>query len=100
MFNSIHIYLNSKFNTSIKVLEGKQTIKSDKEYLVYNLSILLAYLLQPTKKYGCKSKILFYHKCKSTNRIDRLHKRYSCDIKFKSIIDKCIKEYGETRTTS
>lgn len=99
MFNNVHIFLNRKYNTSIKILQGKQTIKTDKDYLVYNLSILICYLLEPTKRYGSKSKILFYHKCKSTNRIDRLIVRYNSDKDFKSVVDKCIKSYGQTRTT-
>ncbi len=93
MLIDIHNFLNSKYNTSIKILKGKQTIKTDKEYFVYNLAILMSYLLQPTKRYGCKSKILLYHNCKSSNRIDRLLGKYNSDPRFKSIVDISIQSY-------
>ena len=38
----------------------------------------MSYLLQPTKRYG-KSKILFYHNCRSSNRVDRLLGKYNKD---------------------
>jgi uncharacterized Fe-S cluster-containing MiaB family protein len=66
---------------------------------VYNLSIIICYLLQPIKRYGCKSKILFYHNCKSTNRIDRLIKKYNSDKDFKLLVDYCISEYEQNRIT-
>ncbi|OUW92262.1 MAG: hypothetical protein CBD88_08850 [Flavobacteriales bacterium TMED228] len=90
---NIHSFLNSKYDTSIKILKGKQTIKNEKDYFVYNLSIIMSYLLQPTKKYGCKSKILFYHNCKSSNRIDRLLGKYNKDSLFKSLVDKSVQSY-------
>lgn len=104
MFNFIHQYLVCKYKINIKILKGLQTIKTDKEYFVYSLSIIMSYLLQPTKGYGCKSKILYYHKCKSTNKIDRLYRKYKSDTKFKSIIDKSIQsfidsEYGSRIST-
>jgi uncharacterized Fe-S cluster-containing MiaB family protein len=80
MFNNVHNYLLNKYNTSIKILKGKQTIKTDKQYLVYNL-------------------ILFYHNCKSTNRIDRLIKKYNSDKDFKLLVDYCISEYEQNRIT-
>ena len=93
MLINIHNFLNSKYNTSIKILQGKQTIKTEKDYFVYNLSIIMSYLLQPTKRYGCKSKILFYHNCKSSNRVDRLLGKYNKDELFKSLVDKSIQTY-------
>ena len=93
MLINIHSFLNSKYDTSIKILKGRQTIKNEKDYFVYNLSIIMSYLLQPTKKYGCKSKILFYHNCKSSNRIDRLLGKYDKDSLFKSLVDKSVQSY-------
>ena len=59
MLINIHNFLNSKYNTSIKILQGKQTIKTEKDYFVYNLSIIMSYLLQPTKGMGVKVKSCF-----------------------------------------
>jgi len=102
MVNNIQFFISNHFNISIKILKGQQEFNNNKQYNYYNISILLSYLLNPTKKYGVKSIIHRLHNCTSTNRVQRLHKQYNNNSEFKLFIDKLIElfynsKYATTR---
>ena len=102
MVNNIQCFISNHFNIPIKILKGQQEFNSNKHYNYYNISILLSYLLNPTKKYGVKSIIHRLHNCTSTNRVQRLHKQYNNNFEFKLFIDKLIElfynsKYATTR---
>ena len=90
MVNSIQNFISNNYNININILKGVDKIKNDRDYFFYNLSILVSYLLQPTKEYGCRSKILYYHNCKSTNKLLRLYSKYESNLLFKNKVDKMI----------
>jgi len=92
MVINIQKYLSSTCNISLDILKGKKTIKCSNEYKIYNLSIILCWLLHPTKVYGCKSLIARHHQC-SKNRVYRLNKFYFKNNNFKSFVDKYLKDY-------
>jgi len=103
MVNNIQCFISNHFDIPIKILKGQQEFNNNKHYNYYNISILLSYLLNPTKKYGVKSIIHRLHNCTSTNRVQRLHKQYNNNSKFKLFIDKLIElfynsKYATTRT--
>ena len=102
MVNNIQCFISNHFDISIKIIKGQQEFNNNKEYNYYNVSILLSYLLNPTKKYGVKSIIHRLHNCTSTNRVQRLHKQYNNNSEFKLFIDKLIElfynsKYATTR---
>ena len=92
MVINVQSYLSSTYNIPIDLLKGKKTIKSNEQYKIYNLSILLSWLLHPTQVYGCKSTIARLHSCKR-NRVYRLFSLYNRNDSFKSFVDKAIKSY-------
>lgn len=93
MVNNIQNFISNKYNININILKGLKDVTNDKEYFFYNLSILVSYLLQPTKEYGCRSKILYYHNCKSTNKLLRLYNKYKSNLLFRNQVDKAIVEW-------
>jgi hypothetical protein len=102
MVNNIQCFISNHFDIPIKILKGQQEFNNNKYYNYYNISILLSYLLNPTKKYGVKSIIHRLHNCTSTNRVQRLHKQYNNNSEFKLFIDKLIElfynsKYATTR---
>lgn len=102
MVNNIQYFISNHFDIPIKILKGQQEFNNNKHYNYYNISILLSYLLNPTKKYGVKSIIHRLHNCTSTNRVQRLHKQYNNNSEFKLFIDKLIElfynsKYATTR---
>ena len=64
MVNRIQKYCSSSYNVSLDVLKGKKTVNNSNDYKIYNLCILLCWLLHPTQVYGCKSTIARLHNCK------------------------------------
>ena len=92
MVVNIQKYLSYTCNISLDILKGKKTIKCNNEYKIYNLSIILCWLLHPTQVYGCKSLIARHHLC-SKNRVHRLNKFYLKNDNFKSFVDKYLKDY-------
>ena len=64
------------------MLKGKSAITDKEHYNLYNLSIILSWLLHPTKAYGCKSLIARHHCC-NKNRVFRLYKLYNTNDKFR-----------------
>ena len=92
MVNRIQKYCSLSYNVSLDVLKGKKTIKSNEQYKIYNLSILLSWLLHPTQVYGCKSTIARLHNCKK-NRVYRLNNLYNKNKKFRSFVDNAIEDY-------
>jgi hypothetical protein len=78
MVNNIQKYLASTFNISIDVLKGKKTARCEQDYKIYNLSILLCWILHPTQVYGSKSLIARHH---------------THNINFKSFVDKYKEDY-------
>jgi len=92
MVVNIQKYLSYTCNISLDILKGKKTIKCNNEYKIYNLSIILCWLLHPTQVYGCKSLIARHHLC-SKNRVYRLNKFYLKNDNFKSFVDKYLKDY-------
>jgi hypothetical protein len=102
MVNNIQCFISNHFDIPIKILKGQQEFNNNKHYNYYNISILLSYLLNPTKKYGVKSIIHRLHNCTSTNRVQRLNKQYNNNSQFKLFIDNLIKlfynsKYATTR---
>ena len=93
MVINVQKYLSSTYNISIDLLKGKKTIKSNTQYKIYNLSILLSWLLHPTQVYGSKSLIARFHGCKHKNRVYRLVKLYNNNPRFKSYVDKAKDNY-------
>ncbi len=92
MVNNIQKYLASTFNISLDILKGKKTARCEQDYKIYNLSILLCWILHPTQVYGSKSLIARHHRC-SKNRVYRLNKYYTHNINFKSFVDKYKEDY-------
>ena len=79
----------------IDMLKGKSAITDKQHYNLYNLSIILSWLLHPTKAYGCKSLIARHHCC-NKNRVFRLYKLYNTNDKFRSFVDKAKDNYTNT----
>ena len=92
MVINVQKFISDTYNIPINMLKGKITIKSSNQYKIYNLSILLSWLLHPTQVYGCKSTIARLHKC-NMNRVYRLNSLYLNNNKFKSFVDNAIKDY-------
>ena len=92
MVINIQKYISNTYNIPLNMLKGKITIKSSRQYKIYNLSILLSWLLHPTQVYGSKSTIARLHKC-NMNRVHRLNSLYLNNSKFKSFVDNAIKHY-------
>ena len=92
MVINVQKYLSLTYNIPIDLLKGKKTIKSNEQYKIYNLSILLSWLLHPTQVYGCKSTIARLHSC-NKNRVYRLFNLYNKNSSFKSFVDKELKNY-------
>ena len=92
MVINVQKYLSSTYNIPLNMLKGKITIKSSKQYKIYNLSILLSWLLHPTQVYGSKSLIARLHSC-NKNRVYRLFNLYNKNSNFKSFVDKELKNY-------
>ena len=95
MIINIQKFCSKTYNTSLNTIKGKKECKDRREYNVYNLSILLCWLLRPTHKYGCKSLIARHHSC-NKNRVFRLYKLYNKNDKFKSFVDKAKDNYTNT----
>ena len=93
MVINVQSYLSSTYNIPVDLLKGKKTIKSNEQYKIYNLSILLSWLLHPTQVYGSKSLIARLHSCKS-NRVYRLFNLYNKNASFKSFVDKALESYN------
>jgi uncharacterized membrane protein len=92
MVINIQKFISSTYNIPINMLKGKSSIRNSEHYKIYNLSILLCWLLHPTQVYGCKSTIARLHKC-NMNRVHRLNFLYLNNSKFKSFVDNAIKHY-------
>jgi len=92
MVINVQKYLSSTYNIPVDLLKGKKTIKSNTQYKIYNLSILLSWLLHPTQVYGSKSLIARLHSC-NKNRVYRLFNLYNKNSNFKSFVDKELKNY-------
>ena len=92
MVINVQKYLSSTYNIPIDLLKGKNIIKSNEQYKIYNLSILLSWLLHPTQVYGSKSLIARLHSC-NKNRVYRLFNLYIKNSNFKSFVDKELKNY-------
>ena len=92
MVINVQKYLSSTYNIPVDLLKGKKTIKSNDQYKIYNLSILLSWLLHPTQSYGSKSLIARLHSC-NKNRVYRLFNLYNKNSSFKSFVDKELKNY-------
>ena len=92
MVINVQKYLSSTYNIPIDLLKGKNIIKSNEQYKIYNLSILLSWLLHPTQVYGSKSLIARLHSC-NKNRVYRLFNLYNKNSRFKSFVDKELKNY-------
>jgi hypothetical protein len=92
MVINVQKYLSSTYNIPVDLLKGKKTIKSNIQYKIYNLSILLSWLLHPTQVYGSKSLIARLHSC-NKNRVYRLFNLYNKNSSFKSFVDKELKNY-------
>ena len=93
MVVNVQKFISNTYNIPIDLLKGKKTIKSNEQYKIYNLSILLSWLLHPTQVYGCKSTIARLHSC-NKNRVYRLFSLYNKNASFKSFVDKAIKSYN------
>ena len=93
MVINVQKYLSSTYNIPIDLLKGKNIIKSNEQYKIYNLSILLSWLLHPTQVYGSKSLIARLHSCKR-NRVHRLFGLYNRNASFKSFVDKALESYN------
>ena len=92
MVINVQKYLSSTYNIPVDLLKGKKTIKSNTQYKIYNLSILLSWLLHPTQVYGSKSLNARFHSC-NKNRVYRLFYLYNKNSSFKSFVDKELKNY-------
>jgi len=93
MIVNIQKYLCSAYNISLNTIKGKKRCKDRREYTVYNLSILLCWLLRPTHKYGCKSLIARHHGCKHMNRVFRLIKFYQSNSGFNLYVKSAMTAY-------
>ena len=92
MVINVQKFISNSYNIPLNVLKGKITIKSSRQYKIYNLSILLSWLLHPTQVYGSKSLIARLHSCKR-NRVYRLFSLYNRNASFKSFVDKALESY-------
>ena len=92
MVINVQKFISNTYNIPINMLKGKITIKSSNQYKIYNLSILLSWLLHPTQVYGSKSLIARLHSC-NKNRVYRLFNLYNRNSVFKSFVDKAVKSY-------
>ena len=92
MVINVQKFISNSYNIPLNVLKGKITIKSSRQYKIYNLSILLSWLLHPTQVYGSKSLIARLHSC-NKNRVYRLFNLYNKNSNFKSFVDKELKNY-------
>ena len=92
MVINVQKFISDTYNIPINMLKGKITIKSSNQYKIYNLSILLSWLLHPTQVYGSKSLIARLHSC-NKNRVYRLFNLYNKNSNFKSFVDKELKNY-------
>ena len=92
MVINVQKFISNTYNIPINMLKGKITIKSSNQYKIYNLSILLSWLLHPTQVYGSKSLIARLHSCKR-NRVHRLFNLYNRNASFKSFVDKALESY-------
>ena len=95
MVINIQKYISATYNIPIDMLKGKSAITDKEHYNLYNLSIILSWLLHPTKAYGCKSLIARHHCC-NKNRVFRLYKMYNTNYKFRSFVDKAKDKYTNT----
>ena len=95
MVINVQKYISATYNIPIDVLKGKSTIKDKQHYNLYNLSIILSWLLHPTNAYCCKSLIARHHCC-NKNRVFRLYKLYNTNDKFRSFVDKAKDKYTNT----
>ena len=89
MIINVQKYISHTYNIPVDLLKGKMSIKDKKQY---NLSIILSWLLHPTKAYGCKSLIARHHCC-NKNRVYRLYKLYNSNDNFKSFVDNAKHNY-------
>ena len=92
MVINIQKFISDTYNIPINMLKGKINVKNSEQYKMYNLSIILSWLLHPTQAYGCKSTIARLHSCKM-NRVYRLNSLYLKNNNFKSFVDNAIKDY-------
>ena len=92
MVINIQKFISNTYNIPLNMLKGKITIKSSRQYKIYNLSILLSWLLHPTQVYGSKSLIARFHSC-NKNRVYRLFILYNRNDSFKSFVDKALESY-------
>jgi len=92
MVINIQKFISDTYNIPINMLKGKSSIRNSEQYKMYNLSIILSWLLHPTQAYGCKSTIARLHSCKM-NRVHRLNSLYLKNNNFKSFVDNAIKDY-------
>ena len=93
MVINVQKFISNSYNIPLNVLKGKITIKSSRQYKIYNLSILLSWLLHPTQVYGSKSLIARLHSCKR-NRVHRLFGLYNRNSSFKSFVYKALESYN------
>ena len=93
MVINVQKFISNSYNIPLNVLKGKITIKSSRQYKIYNLSILLSWLLHPTQVYGSKSLIARFHSC-NKNRVYRLFNLYNRNASFKSFVDKALESYN------
>ena len=93
MVINVQKFISSTYNIPIDLFKGKNIIKSKEQYKIYNLSILLSWLLHPTQVYGSKSLIARLHSCKR-NRVHRLFGLYNRNASFKSFVDKALESYN------
>ena len=92
MVINIQKFISDTYNIPINMLKGKINVKNSEQYKMYNLSIILSWLLHPTQVYGCKSTIARLHNCKK-NRVYRLNNLYNKNKKFRSFVDNAIEDY-------
>ena len=93
MIVNVQKFCSKSYNISLDTLKGKRKVKDNNEYKTYNLSIILSWLLHPTRRYGSKSLIARFHGCKHKNRVYRLVKLYNNNSRFKSYVDKAKDNY-------
>ena len=76
MVINIQKFISNTYNIPINMLKGKINVKNSEQYKMYNLSIILSWLLHPTQVYGSKSLIARLHSC-NKNRVYRLFNLYN-----------------------
>ena len=99
MIINIQKYLSCTYNISLDTLKGKKSIRSKDEYKIYNLSVLMSWLLNPSKKYGVKSLIARHHNCSHMNRVYRLNKLYKSNTSFRNFVNTNLIDYETSRKT-